>query len=379
MNRIVLGTLRQRWLRTLIVGLSTLVAFMLLGFFLALRHGFAVGPAQVGADLLLLEPARGSSPLPIGLLSIVRSFPAVRAAAAIDGTGMRFGAHRHPVGVEGLSPKAFLEISGLVGSKALPRRQARNWLADPTGALVSADAARKYGWHVGQTVVLHAMPGTPPRRITFRIDGVIARRNGVKLSSDVNLHLGYFRRWAHVDSVDFMFLQVARARQADAVAQAIERRFANSTTPVTTQSFKSLLQGIAERLANVNAITFVVIVASLFGLFLIYFNTLIHSVSERVAQFALLKALGFAPGRLVWLVFLEALVSIIPAAGAGTLCAWLLVQWIAGAKLHLPGIRLTSEGLAASGLIALGLAMLCSVVPGLQVVRLNCGRALRKG
>lgn len=244
---------------------------------------------------------------------------------------------------------------------------------------MSADAAGKYGWHVGQTVVLHAMRGTPPRRITFQIDGVIARRNGLKLSSDVNLHLGYFRRWAHVDSVDFMFLQVTQARQANAVAQAIERGFANSTTPVTTQSFKSLLQGIAERLANVNAITFVVIVASLFGLCLIYFNTLIHSVSERLAQFALLKALGFAPERLVWLVFLEALVSIIPAAGAGTLCAWLLVQSIAGAKLHLPGISLTSEGMAASGLIALGLAMLCSVVPGLQVVRLNCGRALRKG
>jgi len=42
MNRIVLGTLRRRWLRTLLVGSSTLLAFMLLAFFLAIRHGFAV-------------------------------------------------------------------------------------------------------------------------------------------------------------------------------------------------------------------------------------------------------------------------------------------------------------------------------------------------
>ncbi len=379
MNRIVLGTLRQRWLRTLLVGLSTLVAFMLLGFFLAIRHGFAVGPVQVGADLLLLEPLSGRAPLPMGLLSTVRSFPGVRSVVAIDGTNMRLGAHRHPVQLEGLSSHAFLEISGVVGSKALPRTQARSWLADPTGALVSAQTARKYGWRVGQTVVLHAMPGTRPRDITFRIDGVIAKRSGVRFWSDVDLHFGYFRRWAHTNSVDFMFLQVAQARHADEVAQAIERRFANSTTPVTTQSFKSLLRGIAERLANVNAITFVVIVASLFGLFLISFNTLIHSVSERLAQFALLKAVGFAPARLVWLVFLEALVSIVPAAGAGILCAWLLIRSIAGAKLNLPGIRLTPDALAVSGLIALALATLSSVLPGLRVVGLNCGRVLRKG
>ncbi|EQD71925.1 ABC transporter, permease protein, partial [mine drainage metagenome] len=94
--------------------------------------------------------------------------------------------------------------------------------------------------------------------------------------------------------------------------------------------------------ANVNAITFVVIVASLFGLFLICFNTVIHSVTERLGEFALLKALGFSPARLVWLVFFEAFMAIVPAATAGILCAWFLTRSIAGVKLNLPGIMLTS-------------------------------------
>jgi putative ABC transport system permease protein len=377
--RIVFGTLRRRWLRTLLTGLSTLVAFMLLGFFLAIRHGFAVGPMQVGADLVLLESVDRATGLPIGLLPTVTAFPGVRAAVAIGGTDMRFGAHRHPVGVEGLSATAFLEISGVVGSGALPSAQARAWLADPTGALVGAGTARKNGWRVGQTLTLHSMPAASLRDLTFNVDGVIADRNGINFTDDVNLHLGYFRRWKHSDSVDAIVVQVRQARQADAVAHAIDLRFANSATPLSTQSLKSLLQGMAERLADVNALTSVVIAASLFGLFLICFNTLIHSVSERLGEFALLQAVGFAPLRLLWLVFLEAFLAIVPAAALGVLCALLVIRAFAGAKLNLPGIMLTPTALAESALTALALATVSSALPGLRIVRLNCAQVLRKG
>jgi putative ABC transport system permease protein len=379
MARIIFGTLRRRWLRTLLVGLSTLVAFMLLGFFLAIRHGFAVGPIQFGADLLLLEPLGGRSELPLGLLSTVRAFPGVRSAVALDGTQMLFGAQRHPVSVAGLSPHAFLGIFDLVHRGAVSAAQARSWLADRTGALVNATPARKNGWRVGQTLTLHTLRGGTPRDLTFHIDGVIANVHGERFSNDVNLHLGYFRRWRHSDAIDVVFVQVRQAREADAVAHAIELKFANSATPVTAQSFKSLLQGLGERLADVNALTSVIIAASLFGLFLICFNTLIHSVSERLGQFALLQAIGFAPLRLLWLVLLEALLAIVPAAIAGILCALLLVRALAGAKLHLPGIMLTPAALTESALTALGLAMLCSVLPGLRIVRLKCAQVLRKG
>ncbi|MGA7541261.1 MAG: ABC transporter permease [Steroidobacteraceae bacterium] len=379
MNRIVFGTLRRRWLRTLLTGLSTLVAFMLLGFFLAIRHGFAVGPIQSGADLLLLESPGGRSELPLGVLSTVQTFPGVRSAVALTGTAMLFGAHRHPVEVEAASSHAFLDVFGVIGSGAVPRAQAETWLSDRTGALLNAAAARQYGWSVGQTVTLHPMRGRPPGDLTFHVDGVIAKVNGDSFSSDVNLHLGYFRRWARSDSVSVIFAQVRQARQADAVAHAIELKFANSATPLTAQSFKSLLQGMAERLADVNALTFVVIAASLFGLFLICFNTLIHSVSERLGEFALLKAVGFAPLRLLWLVLLESLLEIVPAAIIGILGAFLLVRALAGAKLHLPGITLTPAALAESALIALGLAVLCAVLPGLRIVHLNCAGILRRG
>lgn len=380
MNRIVLGTLRRRWLRTLLVGLSTLIAFMLLGFFLAIRHGFAVGLSQVGADLLLLEPAAGSSPLTIGVLSTVRSFPGIRSVVGVSVTPMLFGTDRHPLRVEGLSPNAFLEVADVVGTEALPRAQAQRWLADFTGALVTDEIARKNGWRLGETITLHTMSRRAPRDLTFQIDGVLGKITGVSPSSDVNLHLEYFRRWSHRDSaVDFMFAKVKEAQRADAVARAIELKFANSATPLSTQSFKSLLQGMLERLADVNALTSVVIVASLFGLFLICFNTLIHSVSERQGEFALLRAVGFAPPRLLWMVFLEALVAIVPAAFVGVLCALLVIRAFAGAKLNLPGIMLTPAAVAECALVALGLAILSSVLPGLRIVRMNCAQFLRKG
>jgi putative ABC transport system permease protein len=379
MTRIVFGTLRRRWLRTVLVWLSTLIAFMLLGSFLAIRHGFAAGPMQVGADLLLLEPVGGTSGLPLGSLSTVSAFPGVRSAVGINGNEMRFGAHRHPVLVEGLSPHAFLELSGVVRLGELAGPQARTWLADQTGALVSARAARKYGWRLGQTFILHTMSGAPPRDLAVHVDGVLAKHHGVSPAGDVNLHLDYLCRWTHRDVVDFMFIRARQAARADAVAQALQLRFANSTTPVTIQSFKSLLQGMAERLADVNALTSVVIVASLFGLFLICFNTLIHSVSGRIGEFALLKAIGFAPPRLLWVVFLEALLTIVPAAAGGLVCALLLIHAVTGMKLDLPGIMLTPVAAAQAASIAFGLALASSVLPALRIMRVDCAQALRRG
>jgi putative ABC transport system permease protein len=214
---------------------------------------------------------------------------------------------------------------------------------------------------------------------TFHVDGVIAKTDGVTFSDDVNVHLRYFRQWAHTDSAAVILVQVRQAMQTDAIAYALEQKLANSATPVSTQSFKSLLQGLAQRLADVNTLTFVIIAASLFGLFLICFNTTAHSVAERIGEFALLKAIGFTPPRLLWLVFFETFLAIVPAAAVGVLAAVLVVGAFAGPKLNLPGIMLTPAALAETMIIAVGLAVLSSVLPGLRIVRLNCGEILRKG
>ncbi|HTT05785.1 MAG TPA: FtsX-like permease family protein [Steroidobacteraceae bacterium] len=361
------------------MGLSTLVAFVLLGFFLAIRHGFAVGLTQEGADLLLLEPAGGSSSPTIAVLSAVSSFRGVRSAVGVSVEPMLFGAERHPLRVAGLSANAFLELSAVVRKGELPRGQAQRWLSDLTGALVTDEIARRNDWRLGEAITLHSMSRSSPRDLTFHIDGVLGKLRGVTPTSDVNLHLEYLRRWAHQDFIDFIFVQVRDAQRADAVARAIELKFANSATPLSTQSFKSLLQGMAERLADVNAMTSVVIVASLFGLFLICLCTLIHSVSERLGEFALLRAVGFSPLRLIWIVFLEALLVIVPAACAGTLCALVVIRVFAGEKLNLAGIVLTSAAVLECALIALGLAILSSVLPALQIMRMNCAQALRRG
>lgn len=379
MNRIVFGTLRLRWARILLMGLSTAVAFTLLGFFFAIRHGFAVGFTQVAADLLLVEPAGGTTELPIALLSTVNAFPGVRSAAAIGSRTMRFGVDRRPVDVEGVSAPEFLAIPSMVGSGALGHAEAQTWITDLRGALVGAEAARKYGWRVGQTLTLHSVRGESLPDFTFQVDGVIAKTDGVTFSDDVNVHLRYFRQWAHTDSVAVILIQVRHATQADAIARALELKLANSATPVRAQSFKSLLEGMAERLADVNTLTFVIIAASLSGLFLICFNTTAHSIAERIGEFALLKAIGFTPPRLLWLVFFETFLAIVPAAAVGVLSALLAVRAFAGPKLNLPGITLTPAALVGTMIIAVGLAVLSSVLPGLRIMRLNCGEILRRG
>ena len=90
-------------------------------------------------------------------------------------------------------------------------------------------------------------------------------------------------------------------------------------------------------------------------------------------------AIGFAPPRLLWLVFLEAVIVIVPAAAAGMLCAQLLIHAVAGTKLDLPGITLTPAAMAESAFIAFGLAIVSSVLPALRITHVDCAQVLRRG
>ncbi len=63
----------------------------------------------------------------------------------------------------------FLTISNVVGSGALPRTEAQAWAVDVSGAFISADAAGKHGWRIGDTLTWHHMPGEELPDLTFKV------------------------------------------------------------------------------------------------------------------------------------------------------------------------------------------------------------------
>ncbi len=131
-------------------------------------------------------------------------------------------------------------------------------------------------------------------------------------------------------------LQIFDPAQADAIAARIDRLFANSSSPTQSWTEKMAfnpsnnfggldMSGLAQDIALVGLIMILFLTA----------NVIAQSVRERLAEFAVLKSMGFSDPVLVGLVVLEAAVPCVVGAAAGLG----LADWLTGQipKLFPPG------------------------------------------
>ena len=111
---------------------------------------------------------------------------------------------------------------------------------------------------------------------------------------------------------------------------------------------------------------------------LITANTMANSVRERIGEFAMMRALGFARWSLARLVFLEAFVMIGTGALLGLAAGWeicrLMTPYVAEV-LQAFALTWSAAGLAVA--LAAALALISGAAPGWRVTALPVASALR--
>lgn len=378
---ITAGALRRRKVRTVFTSLSVLVVFILFGLAMALRHGFKTGADVIGADLVLVTPTgRSGTSLPVGLASQVAGIDGIRRVLPFSVVPAHYQDPRNQLAISGVPTQGFIAVIG--GNKVVSEADARRWRKERTGVLVRDTAMKKYGWHVGQQLIL-----TPPepiaraagaKQIAVQIAGVVnTKKKGFRIGGPLLAHLKYLNAWRHQDTAVAMLVQVRDATHADTVADAVRQRFANSTTPVKARSFHALLQGVFQRVGNVGALTMAVIAAALLSLLFVTGNAMTQSVAERRAEFAVLSALGFNRSRLGALIIGETLLLMAPPALIGLgLTGW-LVSVMARGAVALPGFEMGVVAYLAGIGVAAGLIIVSSLVPLASILRMRDANALR--
>lgn len=380
MNQFVLTAtaLRRRKLRTLFTGLSVLVVFVLFGLAMALRHGFRVGPSLAGNNVVIVAP-KGRGELPIGVVQQVASVDGVQDVLPFAGAALQYQNPKNQVVVMGVAPDAFLAT---FKRDALEPPVAKRWRADRTGALVMEDymEAHDLHWQVGQTVTLTPQTGSPLKPLAVHIDGIVRQNKNRSFSfgGAVTVHLKYLNAWRSKDTIGALFVMTRDPARSDAVADAISRRFANSTTPIETQNLHALLLSIMQRFGNVGALTMAVIAAALLSLVFVTGNAMAQSVAERRAEFALLKALGFSRRRVGALVCGETALLTAPPALIGLGVTGWLVGVLANGAVSLPGFALDSGGYLVGIGATAGLIVVSSLAPLVAVLRATGSKALRR-
>jgi putative ABC transport system permease protein len=170
----------------------------------------------------------------------------------------------------------------------------------------------------------------------------------------------------------------ADGRQAPAIAERIDRMFANSPTPTSSMTEKMAYsqgdqgaanQALARKIAAIGLVMILFLTA----------NVIANSVRERFVEFAAMRTMGFGNVTLAMLVAAEAALPCLAGALAGLAVAGLLGPLIpaimpAGFGIPIPTIapRVVFWALGVATLMA----MLSVIWPILRLIRLDVAAAL---
>jgi putative ABC transport system permease protein len=369
------GIWRKRG-RTILIVLQISVAFALFGVLQGMKTGVDEAIAKTRADLLFVTPsAIGGAPLPLAYIDRLRSIPGVRTVAFADGLLGTYQKPTEPVYVLAIeSSTAWLTLLPEM-FKVLPRdldalRNTR------TGALISADIAKKYGWRIGDRIPLTSttLQSNGSGDWVFDIVGTFTSHE-LGAGGYIVANYAYLdeARRLYKSTVRNFYVAVSDPTQASAVADAIDRTFANSSGETKTSSLRENAQQLMQSIGDLSFVIRSVVSAVLVTLLFSNATMIMQSIRERTPELAVLKTLGFTDRAVFFLVLAEAIVVCMVAAVIGLALAAIAFPY---AGKYVPGLSMPTVVVEIGLLAALGVALVSAAVPALLAARLEIVEAL---
>lgn len=366
--------------RAVLTILQIVIAFALFGVLQGIKTGVDLAIAAARADLLDVRPkVRGGSPLPLAYLDRIKALPGVKVVSLLNGFAATYQNPTQELYVLAVDPadKAWLTESPEIfkispGSlNALATRR--------TGALVSAELERKYGWKVGDQIPLLS-PTTPQTNgadvWTFNIVGTYTLHELGGSGGDIivvnNTYLDEARGLDR-GTVQHFHVVTTDPRRAITVADAIDHEFANSANETRTESYR---EGAQRQLQSIGDLDFAIrsIVSAVFVALLFSTATMMaQSIRERRIELAILKAVGFSDRAVFYLIAAESIMVWTAAAVLGLLVATIAFPY---AARMVPGISMPWVVVEIGLALAVFIAFASASLPALRAARLNVATAL---
>ena len=197
--------------------------------------------------------------------------------------------------------------------------------ADRQGCLVGPELLKRFGWKVGQKIVLKGtiFPFNP--ELTIR---------GVYLhpvnTSALYFHMEYLRE-AGLQGRGLtgnIWVRVADTRKMAAISQQIDEMFKNSEFPTETFTEKEFQKNFISMMGNIKLLFTSVSLCAIFMVILLAAITMSMSARERVSEVAVLKAIGFEKGLILSLLLIEFTSLTVIGGALGTFGARMLYTFV---------------------------------------------------
>jgi len=364
--------------RTNLIFLQVSVAFALFGVLQGLKTGVEHVIGDARADLLLVHSSLNvlDDSLPLGLFEGIKSVPGVKVVAPVELFRAIYQNPSQKLGIVAIRPdegwlSAFTFTIAPDYVAAL--RSTR------TGTIIREGLAKKYGWKVGDHIPLMTTTKQMNGSTDWAFDVV-----GTYTDSDVGggtetllINYAYFdeARFAGKGTVQHFNVAVSDPKLAVNVADAIDRRFANSANATQTDSLRELAQSQLQAIGDLNFLIRTIVSVVLVALLFATTTMMMQSIRERTPELAVLKTLGFTDRAVFLLVVVEAVAVFVAAAACGLALALLVFPF---ASKIVPGLSMPFIVVALGLVCAVLVAAISALVPAVQAAKLNIAAALAR-
>ena len=380
---LVWAALFRRKTRTLLTLVSIIAAFLLFGLLDAVRTSFAQAGQSANGAQRLQTGSRLSfiQPLPQSLESRIARVPGVAKVTYANWFGGAYQDPRNQVFSFAVAPN-YLDVYPEIEVSAAERKAFEN---TRTGALVGEKLAQRYHWKVGDRVPLQSTiypDRNGSKDWAFDIVGILHAKDK-KTSGFFDgmflLHWKYFDDTTPYNrgDVGWYVTRVKDVNQADRVAKTIDGLSVNSDHETRTQTEQAATASWMKQVADIGLIVGSIMGAVFFTLILLSGNTMMRAVSERTAELAVLKTIGFSNRSVLAMVLAESVLLLVLGGLLGLALASAIIPVVSagsGGMLNLPSIDWHSWALGVVLMLVIGLVV--GALPAMSAMRLNIVDAL---
>ena len=315
--------------------------------------------------------------MPTSHAGTIEATPGVRDVTWASWFGGIYKDPKNFFGQIAVDPESYLRMYPEIG---LPPGEKQAFLDDRTGCIVGDGLVKRFGWKVGDRLVLKVgIPLYGRQDFTFTIRGIYHPTSNAVDNQTLLFHWKYLDERSLVKSQAGWFVsEIANPNQAASVATAIDTKFENTPYETKTDTEKAFQSSFASMFGNLDlllgSIALAVVITTLF----VAGNTMAMSVRERTTEIAVMRTLGF-PSRTIFLLIAgEGLLMSVVGGVIGAGLARALVNGDVIGAAFIPAFGVSGRNVVIGLLLSAGIGIAAGLIPATLASRLKIVDALRR-
>ncbi|MEF9943200.1 MAG: FtsX-like permease family protein [Burkholderiaceae bacterium] len=257
-----------------------------------------------------------------------------------------------------------------------------DFMRDRKGAAIGRQLAELYGFKIGDRLPLKSQ--IYPGEWDFTVRAIFDGKDDTTLTRQMYFHYDYLNEQVKKafprrgDTSGVFIVGINDASAAADISREIDAEFKNSLAETLTETekafslgFVAMIETIIQAIRGVSYVVIVIIMA-------VAANTMAMTARERMSEYAMLKAIGFKPGRVGGVIMGEALALALVGGGIGMLLTAPVVHLFHSVTQSVfAKMPLVAETFYLQAACALAVGLVAAIVPMIRAMRMPIVDGLR--